>query len=78
LCVNKSQFVPVIFEPPCMFASSFLLLNSSVFFLNLGAVRSDDFYSDNDKLEMRKIVILRLFNNGVSNSELMQSRIKFY
>ena len=21
LCVNKSQFVPVIFEPPCMFES---------------------------------------------------------
>ena len=25
LCVNKSQFVPVIFEPPCIFKLLFLL-----------------------------------------------------
>jgi hypothetical protein len=28
LCVNKSQFVPVIFEPPCTFRWEMLRLNS--------------------------------------------------
>jgi hypothetical protein len=25
LCVNKSQFVPVIFEPPCIYTGLFVL-----------------------------------------------------
>jgi hypothetical protein len=30
LCVNKSQFVPVIFEPPCMFVYSIIKLYSII------------------------------------------------
>jgi hypothetical protein len=36
LCVNKSQFVPVIFEPPCTLAyDTFVKKNSSVNILQL-------------------------------------------
>jgi hypothetical protein len=28
LCVNKPQFVPVIFEPPCTYKYNFMFLNS--------------------------------------------------
>ena len=30
LCVNKSQFVPVIFEPPCIRQGTFAAVNSVI------------------------------------------------
>ena len=40
LCVDKSQFVPVIFEPPCIF-----LVNFEVFFTDINNHKSELFFT---------------------------------